>query len=64
MTEDPATGSAAASLGGYLRAIESVTAPCEVEVRQGSPIGRPSLLKVEIPPTGGIVVSGTATKIS
>ncbi|WP_306986835.1 PhzF family phenazine biosynthesis protein [Arthrobacter silviterrae] len=61
---DPATGSAAASLGGYLRAIESVTAPCEVEVHQGSHIGRPSLLKVEIPPTGGIVVSGTATKIS
>lgn len=64
LTEDPATGSAAASLGGYLRATKSVAVPGRVEVHQGSHIGRPSLLKVEIPQTGGIVVSGTATEIT
>lgn len=64
LTEDPATGSAAASLGGYLRAMELVTAPCQVEVHQGSHIGRPSLLKVTIPQSGGVVVSGTATEIA
>ena len=64
LTEDPATGSAAASLGGYLRATKSVTVPGHVVVRQGAHVGRPSLLKVEIPLTGGIVVSGTAAEIA
>ncbi|TFD72868.1 PhzF family phenazine biosynthesis protein [Cryobacterium fucosi] len=64
VTEDPATGSAAASLGGYLRATGSVAVPTQVDVRQGAHVGRPSLLRVEIPVTGGIVVSGTATEIA
>lgn len=64
LTEDPATGSAAASLGGYLRATKSVAVPGHVEVHQGAHVGRPSLLKVEIPLTGGIVVSGTAAEIA
>lgn len=64
LTEDPATRSAAASFGGYLRTIGLVVASCRVEIYQGAHVGRPSLLTVEIPRTGGIIVSGTATRIS
>lgn len=64
MTEDPATGSAAASLGGYLRILRLADVPCSVEVHQGSHVGRPSLLTVEIPEKGGIIVSGSASEIS
>ncbi|NLA66252.1 MAG: PhzF family phenazine biosynthesis protein [Leucobacter sp.] len=64
MTEDPATGSAAASLGGYLRILRLVDVPCSVEVHQGSHVGRPSLLTVEIPEKGGITVSGSASEIA
>lgn len=63
VVEDPATGAAAAALGGYLRAANLVSAPTSLLIRQGEAMGRPSLLKVEIPATGGIVVSGTAVKI-
>jgi PhzF family phenazine biosynthesis protein len=63
LTEDPATGSAAASLGGYLRATNLVAVPGHVEVHQGAHVGRPSLLQIEIPSTGGIVVGGTAVEI-
>ncbi|GAB3605703.1 PhzF family phenazine biosynthesis isomerase [Conyzicola nivalis] len=62
ITEDPATGSAAASVGGYLRALG--LAPERVLINQGAHVGRPSLLTVDIPPTGGIVVSGTAVEIA
>lgn len=61
ITEDPATGSAAASVGAYLRAVgrpERV-----VRIRQGGHVGRPSVLTVRIPSEGGIVVSGSATAI-
>jgi PhzF family phenazine biosynthesis protein len=61
--EDPATGSAAASFGGYLRALGAVETPARVAVRQGRHVGRPSLLLVDIPDSGGITVSGTATPI-
>jgi PhzF family phenazine biosynthesis protein len=61
MSEDPATGSAAASVGGYLRALG--IAPDRVVIHQGAHVGRPSLLTVDIPPTGGIIVSGTAVEI-
>jgi PhzF family phenazine biosynthesis protein len=64
ITEDPATGSAAASLGGYLRETGAVTAPTRIRVRQGRHVGRPSLLTVDIPAVGGIVVSGSALPIS
>jgi len=63
VVEDPATGAAAAALGGYLRAANLVTTPTSLLIRQGETMGRPSLLKVEIPATGGIVVVGTAVKI-
>jgi PhzF family phenazine biosynthesis protein len=58
--EDPATGSAAAALGGYLRSIEAVKIPATISIDQGAAIGRPSQLTVDIPATGGIVVKGTA----
>jgi PhzF family phenazine biosynthesis protein len=60
VVEDPATGAAAAALGGYLRNAGLVRAPAFIEIRQGDDMGRPSLLQVRIPETGGIVVSGTA----
>ncbi len=58
--EDPATGSAAAALGGYLRFMGQVPTPATLLIEQGAAIGRPSQLIVEIPATGGIVVKGTA----
>ena len=61
--EDPATGSAAAALGGYLRAIEYLSIPTTLLIRQGETLGRPSQLIVEIPKTGGIVVRGTAIRL-
>ncbi|MFS0852736.1 PhzF family phenazine biosynthesis protein [Microbacterium sp. 179-I 3D4 NHS] len=61
ITEDPATGSAAASTGAYLR--ELGVAGSTVRIRQGAHVGRPSLLTVTIPTSGGIVVSGGAVAI-
>jgi PhzF family phenazine biosynthesis protein len=60
VAEDPATGAAAAALGGYLRDAGLVGAPVELVVHQGVDLGRPSLLRVRVPETGGIEVSGTA----
>ena len=64
ITEDPATGSAAAALGAYLRAIGAVTAPARVVVEQGQHVGRRGELTVDIPETGGIVVTGHAVPIA
>ena len=62
--EDPATGSAAAALGGYLRALGLVEPPVTITVRQGRHVGRPGVLTVDIPVgTGGIAVSGTAVPL-
>ncbi|MEC9492193.1 PhzF family phenazine biosynthesis protein [Flexistipes sp.] len=63
VVEDPATGAAAAALGGYLREAELITVPATILIRQGEAMGRPSRLTVEIPATGGIVVKGTAVPI-
>ncbi|WEK62428.1 MAG: PhzF family phenazine biosynthesis protein [Candidatus Microbacterium colombiense] len=61
ITEDPATGSAAASVGAYLRDLGHPETT--VRIHQGAHVRRPSLLTVTIPPDGGIVVSGGATRI-
>jgi PhzF family phenazine biosynthesis protein len=61
--EDPATGSAAAALGVYLRDRVGVPAPFGFTVRQGRHIGRPSVLEVEVPASGGILVRGSATSL-
>jgi PhzF family phenazine biosynthesis protein len=63
ITEDPATGSAAASLGGYLRSLGSMDDAAPVIIHQGRHVGSPSLLTIHIPKTGGIVVSGIAVPI-
>jgi PhzF family phenazine biosynthesis protein len=63
VTEDPATGAAAAAVGGYLRALGTVNPPARVVIAQGRHVGRPSELVVDIPEAGGIVVSGTAVPI-
>jgi PhzF family phenazine biosynthesis protein len=61
--EDPATGAAAAALGGYLRNAKLIEVPATILIRQGEAMGRPSRLTVEIPATGGIIVRGTAVPI-
>jgi PhzF family phenazine biosynthesis protein len=63
VVEDPATGAAAAALGGYLRNAGLVAAPATLLIRQGEAMGRPSRLTVDIPAAGGIVVTGTAVPI-
>ena len=62
IVEDPATGAAAAALGGYLRALRLVPLPATVQLRQGDDLGRPSRLTVEVPAGEGtgISVSGRA----
>jgi PhzF family phenazine biosynthesis protein len=63
VVEDPATGSAAAALGGYLRSAKLMTVPATIVICQGEAIGRPSQLVVHIPIIGGIVVTGKAIRI-
>ncbi len=63
ITEDPATGSAAAAVGAYLRELGVVTVPGRIVIEQGAHVGRPGLLTVDIPASGGIVVSGPAVVI-
>ncbi len=63
ITEDPATGSAAAALGAYLRAQAAVVAPTRIEIEQGAHVGRPGRLTVDIPAAGGIRVSGGAVEL-
>ncbi|WP_227368947.1 PhzF family phenazine biosynthesis protein [Halomonas sp. M20] len=64
VVEDPATGAAAAALGGYLREAGLIKAPAKLTVHQGVIMGRPSLLEVEIPSHGGIQVTGMAVDIA
>jgi len=59
--EDPATGSGAAALGAYLRALDLVEPPARIVINQGRHIGRPGVLTVDIPGgETGIAVSGQA----
>ncbi|MDV6275960.1 PhzF family phenazine biosynthesis isomerase [Rhodococcus erythropolis] len=64
ITEDPATGSAAASTGGYLRELDPAATPRRITIVQGRHVGRPSVLEVDIPAGGGIAVTGTAVPIT
>lgn len=61
--EDPATGAAAAALGGYLRELELIDAPADLLIAQGYDMGRPSRIDVHLPAdrASGIAVTGTAT---
>ncbi|WP_433310360.1 PhzF family phenazine biosynthesis protein [Micromonospora chersina] len=61
VVEDPATGAAAAALGGYLRTHGMVEPPTTLRLHQGADLGRPGLLVVDVPAgAGGIRVTGTA----
>ncbi|MBU2665615.1 PhzF family phenazine biosynthesis protein [Actinoplanes bogorensis] len=48
VVEDPATGAAAAALGGYLRAMFLVPEEATLELRQGDDMGRPSRITVAL----------------
>jgi PhzF family phenazine biosynthesis protein len=63
VVEDPATGSAAAAFGGYLRGAKLIVPPAKINIHQGGEIGKPSLIMVEIPLLGGIIISGMAVHI-
>ncbi|OJF11259.1 PhzF family phenazine biosynthesis protein [Couchioplanes caeruleus] len=62
--EDPATGAAAAALGGYLRELWLVEGDAVIELSQGTDLGRPGRLTVTlVPGEAGVRVSGTAVPI-
>jgi PhzF family phenazine biosynthesis protein len=61
--EDPATGSAAAGLGAYLRSGGHISTPTVIEIEQGAEVGRPSLITVTIPVEGRVQVTGTASEL-
>jgi PhzF family phenazine biosynthesis protein len=62
--EDPATGAAAAALGGYLRELGLVPGEAVVHLSQGDDLGRPGRLTVTLTPgEAGVRVSGTAVPI-
>ncbi|KJK37127.1 phenazine biosynthesis protein PhzF [Streptomyces variegatus] len=65
VTEDPATGAAAAAFGGYLRELGLVTPPATLTIHQGADMGRPSVITVSVPEGAdtGIGVTGTAVSI-
>lgn len=67
--EDPATGSAAAALGGYLASRDSTTdGELRWVVEQGFEMGRPSILSIEVDKRGGEItavrVGGEAVLVS
>lgn len=65
VVEDPATGAAAAALGGYLRDAGVVSAPARLTVLQGHHMGRPSRITVDLHPgQAGIAVSGGAVDMT
>lgn len=65
VVEDPATGAAAAALGAYLAAHDQLPASRSFIIHQGHDLGRPSLLRVDVPSnvSDGVRVSGTAVEI-
>lgn len=63
VVEDPATGAAAAALGGFLRAHRLLPADGRVTVMQGEDLGVPCRLEIDASGEGGIRVRGTARRI-
>lgn len=61
--EDPATGSAAAGLGAYLRAGGHIPLPAVLTVEQGAEVGRPSFITVAVPSEGRVRVTGNAEEM-
>lgn len=64
VVEDPATGAAAAALGGYLRDSGELAPPFTLTILQGHDMGRPSTLRVDAAVGApGIDVTGSAVPI-
>lgn len=64
VVEDPATGAAAAALGGYLRDLGEVMDDQRITIHQGVDMGRPSVIHVDVDPGNPRVrVSGTAVNL-
>jgi PhzF family phenazine biosynthesis protein len=61
VAEDPATGSACANLGGWLRSLGERSR--RYAVSQGAAVGRPSRLVLTIDEAGGVHVGGRVTEI-
>jgi trans-2,3-dihydro-3-hydroxyanthranilate isomerase len=64
--EDPATGSAAGSLGAYLVQHGKLSPNEKFYIQQGVEMGRPSQIEVEVDQTGKKLVprvSGAAVKV-
>lgn len=64
VVEDPATGAAAAALGGLLRRHGLLPEDGRFTVHQGDDLGRPSRLYVDATGHGGVRVTGTAVPIT
>jgi len=60
--EDPATGSAAANLGGYFVATKRAL-PVEMTLRQGDAVARPSTLRLRVDAHGAIFVGGDVIEL-
>ena len=65
VVEDPATGAAAAALGAYLASQAQLPDGRRFTIHQGHDLGRPSVLRVDVPVdvSEGVRVSGTAVEI-
>ncbi len=67
ITEDPATGSAAGALGGYLARILKFPADLKLVIEQGKEINRPGLIRVDVHCDRGMVqdvkVSGSVVQV-
>ena len=64
VVEDPATGAAAAAFGGYLREHGLLDPPARFRIHQGDDMGRPSVLRVELPEDDpGVRVSGAVRRL-
>jgi len=64
--EDPATGSAAGSLGAYLVRHGKLSAGHTLSILQGAEMGRPSHIEVEVSQSGKKLVprvSGAAVRV-
>jgi PhzF family phenazine biosynthesis protein len=65
MVEDPATGSAAAAFGGYLRTLCGAAAPRSLTILQGHDMGFPCRLVVDLDPGRDTLdVTGAATPMA
>jgi trans-2,3-dihydro-3-hydroxyanthranilate isomerase len=65
--EDPATGSAAGALGGYLARILKFPRRLQLKIQQGAEIGRPSAISVDVRCDRGMIqevtVSGSVVRV-